>query len=322
MVYGEQPYAEFEGDRETLALPESDHVRAILRRLQSQHIPAVSVLLSGRPLWVNPELNLSDAFVAAWLPGSEGEGVADLLFRAPAGASARNFTGRLSFPWPATAMPVTYDAQGHVAGALFASRLRAGPGTSGVFAAFAGRSSDSPMWHTKDSFYDFGHVIAPWSIYVSDDTAQVRLTRSTQSSPAGAVQAIRLDGAIRADWSGNGHGVWWIGDKQTDLSAKASAGMALSVTYQSIKAPSERMLLGMQCGVGCAGWLDVTESLRAASPANWQTMQVPLRCFASHGADLRDVSVPFALATSGRAAISIRRISLVPGRIAEKCPGG
>ena len=39
----------------------------------------VSIFLSGRPLWVNPELNASDAFVAAWLPGSEGGGIADVI---------------------------------------------------------------------------------------------------------------------------------------------------------------------------------------------------------------------------------------------------
>jgi beta-glucosidase len=59
-------------------------------------IPVVTVLLSGRPLVVNRELALSRAFVAAWLPGSEGAGVADVLF------GAHDFTGRLSFSWPAT----------------------------------------------------------------------------------------------------------------------------------------------------------------------------------------------------------------------------
>src|SRR5262249_52301683 len=79
VVFGETPYAEFEGDRETLAFTLEDRrTLALLRRLRAQGIPTVSVFLSGRPLWVNPELNASDAFVAAWLPGSEGEGIADL----------------------------------------------------------------------------------------------------------------------------------------------------------------------------------------------------------------------------------------------------
>ncbi len=86
VVFGEGPYAEFEGDRETLEFsPGDDHELQLLRRLRQQGVPTVTVFLSGRPLWVNPEINASDAFVAAWLPGSEGEGIADVLFRGAGG---------------------------------------------------------------------------------------------------------------------------------------------------------------------------------------------------------------------------------------------
>jgi len=102
VVFGEAPYAEWEGDLESLSFsakyPES---LALLRRLEEQGIPVVSVFLSGRPLWVNPELNASTAFVAAWLPGSEGGGVADVLFRGADGAVRYDVTGRLSYSWPA-----------------------------------------------------------------------------------------------------------------------------------------------------------------------------------------------------------------------------
>ena len=63
-------------------------------------IPVVSVFVSGRPLWVNPHLNASDAFVAAWLPGTEGDGVAEVLFKTSAGEVNYDFKGTLSFSWP------------------------------------------------------------------------------------------------------------------------------------------------------------------------------------------------------------------------------
>ncbi len=101
VVFGEDPYAEFEGDLESLSFsadqPES---LALLRRLQQQGIPVVSVFLSGRPRWVNPELNASTAFVAAWLPGTESGGIADVLFRDNQGQVNVDFTGTLSFSWP------------------------------------------------------------------------------------------------------------------------------------------------------------------------------------------------------------------------------
>jgi beta-glucosidase len=92
VVYGEHPYAEFQGDLPNLAFsPGNDADLELLKRLRARGIPVVSVFISGRPLWVNPELNASDAFVAAWLPGSEGDGVADVLFRGRDGAIRYDF---------------------------------------------------------------------------------------------------------------------------------------------------------------------------------------------------------------------------------------
>jgi beta-glucosidase len=101
VVFGEDPYAEYEGDLESLNFS-AEHGASLelLRRLKEQSIPVVSVFLSGRPLWVNPELNASAAFVAAWLPGTEGGGVADVLFRDSEGQVNFDFTGVLSFSWP------------------------------------------------------------------------------------------------------------------------------------------------------------------------------------------------------------------------------
>ena len=101
VVFGEPPYAEGAGDIASLAYSPADpHELQLLRRLHAQGIPVVAVFLSGRPLEVNAELNAADAFVAAWLPGGEGGGVADMLFRASSGAVRFDFRGRLSFAWP------------------------------------------------------------------------------------------------------------------------------------------------------------------------------------------------------------------------------
>src|SRR5215470_2954562 len=106
VVFGEHPYAEFQGDVPTLEYSPGDkHDLALLRRLRAQDIPVVAVFLSGRPLWVNAELNAADSFVAAWLPGIEGGGVADVLFRSAEGGVRYDFRGRLSFSWPASPRP-------------------------------------------------------------------------------------------------------------------------------------------------------------------------------------------------------------------------
>jgi beta-glucosidase len=92
VVIGETPYAEGRGDREYLSLSPDD--LAVLSNLKSAAIPIVAVLLSGRPLIINEALAQCDAFVAAWLPGTEGRGVTDVLF------GDYRPSGKLSCSWP------------------------------------------------------------------------------------------------------------------------------------------------------------------------------------------------------------------------------
>jgi len=92
VVVGEQPYAEGYGDDADLSLDEVD--LATIRRVKEARVPMVLVVLSGRPLILSDALKAADAVVAAWLPGTEGAGVADVLFGDVAPA------GKLSFSWP------------------------------------------------------------------------------------------------------------------------------------------------------------------------------------------------------------------------------
>ena len=73
---------------------------ADLTSLKKRGLPTVAVFLTGRPLWVNPHINLADAFVVGWLPGTQGAGVADVLAADQNGNPVYDFTGRLSFSWP------------------------------------------------------------------------------------------------------------------------------------------------------------------------------------------------------------------------------
>ena len=116
VAFGEEPYAEGDGDRLHLSFSGRDgKPLAILKRLKALGIPTVSVFLTGRPLWVNPELNASDAFVVAWLPGTEGAGVADVLFQDAAGGTGHDFQGRLAFSWPRHALqtPLNIGERGY-----------------------------------------------------------------------------------------------------------------------------------------------------------------------------------------------------------------
>ncbi|MGA2617820.1 MAG: glycoside hydrolase family 3 N-terminal domain-containing protein [Thermoguttaceae bacterium] len=92
VVIGEKPYAEWAGDSVELSLPPEN--RQVLLNMKHAGIPLVVVLLSGRPVILGDIPDQSDALLAAWLPGSEGQGVADVLF------GDYKPTGKLSFSWP------------------------------------------------------------------------------------------------------------------------------------------------------------------------------------------------------------------------------
>ena len=94
VVVGESPYAEGVGDRADLTLLEQDV--ALIERVKKRSKATVVVLISGRPMIVTEHLDQWDAFVAAWLPGTEGQGVADVLF------GDYPFTARLSCTWPSS----------------------------------------------------------------------------------------------------------------------------------------------------------------------------------------------------------------------------
>lgn len=102
-VVGETPYAEGWGDRAYPILPSAD-LQAI-KNLQAVCTQVVVVIVSGRPLLIANEVDSWDALVAAWLPGTEGGGVADVLF------GGKPFMGTLPVPWPKTAeqLPVATD---------------------------------------------------------------------------------------------------------------------------------------------------------------------------------------------------------------------
>jgi beta-glucosidase len=104
-VVGEVPYAEGWGDREYPILSNED--LTAIKNLQASCDNVVVVIVSGRPLLIADEVMSWDTLVAAWLPGTEGIGVADVLF------GKKQFMGTLPVPWPTTAeqLPVTHGGQ-------------------------------------------------------------------------------------------------------------------------------------------------------------------------------------------------------------------
>ncbi len=102
VVLSEPPYAEWRGDvASTDTLPAEDY--ALLREARNAGKPVVAVIVSGRPVLITDHLDDADVWIAAWLPGTEGDGVAEVLF------GDHNFSGKLSHSWPETEDQVTLN---------------------------------------------------------------------------------------------------------------------------------------------------------------------------------------------------------------------
>ncbi|MDP3801891.1 MAG: exo 1,3/1,4-beta-D-glucan glucohydrolase [Brevundimonas sp.] len=319
VVFGETPYAEFQGDVATLDFLPTEPLET-LRRLKAAGIPTVSVFLSGRPMWTNPEINQSDAFVAAWLPGAEGGGVADVLVGDGDGRPRHDFSGRLSFSWPrdAAGAPLNRGEPGYDPQFAYGYGLSyARPATVPALAEVSGVASDGS---SLDRYFVDGRFMPPWSLMLRDAGGEFRLgqERSGQS-PRGAVTLRVADGAAQESALGltfsGAQGQAVIAARPVDLTRQTNGEMALSFRYRvdSRAAGPVRLMIG-------AGALDVTTLFRDAPVGQWRTLKVRLSCFRDAGADVSAVDQPFSLSTDAAFAITVEDIRLASNEGDAICP--
>jgi beta-glucosidase len=318
VVFGEEPYAEFQGDRETLdygfSRPKDFE---LLKTLREAGVSVVSIFLSGRPMWVNPELNASDAFVAAWLPGSEGDGVAEVIFRAADGAVEHDFTGKLTHSWPKTAVHGALNVGDEDYDPLFAY----GYGLSYADAGDLAVLPDDPGGVIPDlsrTVYFRGGPVAPWRLYVGDEHNWAVKTAGGKASTwdrdnlvVTAVDRERQEDARSARWAGYDLAVLYLeAAHEVDLNAEASAGVLLAFDLMVEEPPSAPVYVTMRCGDTCEGRIDITETLVGGTIGKWRTITLHLQQFADAGADLGHVTTPFLLATEGTLAIRFANVRL------------
>lgn len=317
VVFGEDPYAEFQGDVDTLEYkPGNKADLELLKKLKAEGIPVVSVFLSGRPMWVNPELNASDAFVAAWLPGSEGAGIADVLIAKADGSVNHDFQGKLSFSWPSK--PTQTKATPGSDPFLFPYGYGLTYSDDGELSALPEDVStqDDSATSTRVYFAQ-GRTGAGWSLVAGSGTDRTRLENALGGSGALTVTAIdhgAQEDARLAQWSGDGAATLALqGSTPIDLQREANGQLSLAFNYRVDAPPSKDVRLAIECGEQCAGTFPLTDQLRKAPKGEWQQLKVMLQCFQKTGADMRGVTAPFAVSTDGTLALGIANVRLETG---------
>ncbi|MEU5692263.1 exo 1,3/1,4-beta-D-glucan glucohydrolase [Actinosynnema sp. NPDC020468] len=325
-VLGETPYADGNGDLgkrslEAALLQPQD--LAVLDKVRGRGAPVVTVYLSGRPLYVNKELNRSDAFVASWLPGTEGGGVADLLVRGR--HTYPGFTGRLSYSWPRAAChtPLNPGQDGY--DPLF----KAGYGLTSWQRTTLGQldetsearcGDDGGGTATEDLGLFAGKAVAPYRGYISspdnwdgtefgpDGTA----AHSTIAVAPGQVDAP--SDAVRGTWTGTGPGQFYFADPAggTDRRGYLNANSAVVFDVVVHRPPAGRTALSAHCGWPCLAEVDLTKVFTGLPVGQKSTVKIPISCLAAAGLDLEKVNIPFLLFADSPFQASFANVRWVP----------
>lgn len=317
----------------------------VLRRLDAANLPVVSVLFTGRPLYCTEEINLSDAFVVAWLPGPYAQGLTDVLFAAEPGAPAHDFRGRLPSSWPRTRDSAAVNRiPPHLPDYRVPAEETAPEGRhTPLFEVGYGLSLrdeapatgplplDEPPEPPPAPAVDGPLRVldaqgTPYRLRVGGHNTwsgkDVPLTGPMRSlivhsdpvpAPSGAGRAP--DGSAPGGGGTGlrlrfrGHPAFFYAESPTgepaDLRGHLEAGAHVRFLARVIEPPSSALFLACHDDYPAQPGVDLAPLLRQAPPEQWTVVSVPLAELDAAGMDLRHVDVPFMLYTEGTALLEI-----------------
>ncbi|CAA9523861.1 MAG: beta-glycosyl hydrolase, partial [uncultured Sphingomonadaceae bacterium] len=325
VVFGEDPYAEFVGDRASLEFSPADkRDLELMRRLKAAGVPVVSVFLSGRPMWVNPEINASDAFVAAFLPGSEGGGIADVLFRGPGGAVRNDFKGKLSYSWPKRPDQTPLNRGDRNYDPLFAYGYGLTYADNGNLRRLSEERPAGVSAGADGLVFGRSGLPAGWSLGLTEEggpnvvvTGNAGATGSSRLAVAGVDRRAQED-ARRFTWNGSGAASLQISSAQPlDISREANGELSLIIEYRVDQPPTAPVLVGMVSGAGNRVTVPITGALRAAPAGQWTSMAIPLRCLRDAGVDMQRVIAPITISTAGRLTLSVSDVRIASAAVSQ-----
>ena len=307
VVYGEQPYAEGVGDRKNLNFDGSRHISA-LNLLKQKEIPTVSIFLTGRPLWVTREINLSDSFVVAWLPGTESRGMTDVLLHN--GTDDYDFSGKLPFSWPRNTRQANLNYFDATSNPLF----NFGYGLTYQDETFIKNLNEGKIQYKKiDSIELMNGTINDKFIGFmrESDLAEVQISSNKASTQNALVSIDLIDVKIQDDTlsvnfekSEYLNSFFLLSKEILDLSSLSDGYINLTARVNETGGEVKYIL---SCGIGCFPVIDLTEFFQVSK--EFKDYSIPIECFTNYSnLDLTRVNLPMYLATEGPLNIDISKV--------------
>jgi beta-glucosidase len=319
VAYGEDPYAEGIGDRKNLFYRDSKTLNT-LKRLKRNGNKVVSIFFTGRPLWTNEFINLSDAFVVAWLPGTESRGITDVLVANNDGSVNYDFKGKLPFSWPSDPNQSTiafYD-----------------PASDAEFDYGYGLTYKSPkalalLDENFEKSNDYGDLVeifsgkfnSPFEGFIQENNSpQIKLSSTNNRTQNDIVQidfidVDKQDDTLRVIFNadGNLNSFHVLTTEVVGLENFQSGFLNFNARVME---SSGTLFLAATCGFGCMGSIDVTSLLNKSK--SFDGYSVPLKCLTDKGLDLSKTISPMILFGPADLMIDFKNISISKKSLKKK----
>ena len=246
--------------------------------------------------------------MAAWLPGSEGAGIADVLVGDTDGTPRHDFTGALSFSWPKRADQASLNVGDADYDPLFAYGYGLSYADEGALGAL---SIEAGIAETDVGlqFMRLGDAVDGWQFALRDGGGEVRLDESRGQSPAGSLTAEPRDRDIQEDtvlltWTDAAS--FALVGSSVNLLDEANQNMVLELAFMVVGIGDDPVKVGLG-----GAEIDVTQRIITENEQGWKQMLLPLSCFADAGGDLASVSEPLSVSAGASLQLQLSSARVV-----------
>tara|TARA_B100000029_G_C17573004_1_gene957283 strand:- start:115 stop:2550 length:2436 start_codon:yes stop_codon:yes gene_type:complete len=311
LVIAEDPYAEYQGTLQDLVYNSSENHLDWLVALKEDEIPVVTIFLSGRPLWMNREINLSDAFVAAWLPGTEGGGVSDMIIE-----NEYDFVGSLTFSWPKRSDQATLNYDDEIYDPLFP----VGYGLTYKDDITIDQLEESINLAEESDFN--APILNGWPrnafqviLGNTDETLEMKskfVATTDESVSAEMINRFVQEDAYRIMFSGNDDSFWKVSStKPMNWSEEASQSGVLTMNIRILQADMiDPLIVSTLCGEGCGSSFEIEGSM---NKNQWMNIGVDITCMGQNGLQLNNINEPVQIKSNGKWEFEVGEIKLIGG---------
>ena len=319
VAYGEEPYAEGIGDRKNLFYRDSKTLNT-LKRLKRNGNKVVSIFFTGRPLWTNEFINLSDAFVVAWLPGTESRGMTDVLVANEDGSVNYDFQGKLPFSWPSDPNQSTIAFYDPASDAEF---------DYGYGLTYKSLKALALLDESFEKSEDYGDMVeifsgkfnSPFEGFIQENNSpQIKLSSTNNTTQNDVVQidfidVDKQDDTLRVIFNadGNLNSFHILTTEVVGLEDFQSGFLNFNAR---VVESSGAIFLAATCGFGCMGSIDFTSLL--VKSKSFDGYSVPLKCLTDKGLDLSKTISPMILFGPADLTIDFKNISLSKNSLKKK----